>query len=203
MTRGRPAAVVFDLDTVLADFYAAYNELAKSMKNPCPVPVSDYWRWDSRPASSAVWSAIAESKSFWYEMDPLCTVAEAERIANMVGNSDRHVIPYFVTGRGLGKNLYAQTRHWLRYTLGVQHAQLIFSARKGDTCAAIGATHCIDDKAGNAVYTHYVTHGMTVSCILDNPGNRFDPSVIGSGVKRMKTVTEYLDRVAYDLEIAV
>jgi len=61
----------------------------------------------------------------------------------------------------------------------------------------VGATHALDDKAGNALAIQYMAPG-TKSYLLDAPYNQFDHEVVGSKVIRVKTVDTFLD----DLEVA-
>jgi hypothetical protein len=103
---------------------------------------------------------------------------------------------YFVTAR-LGKSVKQQTEQWLQ-TFGITNPTVLVTTSKADAARVVGATHAIDDKAGNAVAIQYMSTAK--SYLLDRPYNRFDNSVVGTKIQRVMTVDEFLcDIEAYYL----
>ena len=80
---------------------------------------------------------------------------------------------------------------------GVENPAVIISGKKGEFAKVVGATHAIDDKAGNAVYLQYESPKKK-SYLLDASYNQFDQKVLGTKVVRVATVDEFLDAVEAD-----
>ena len=68
------------------------------------------------------------------------------------------------------------------------------AATKGNIAVGLNVQYSIDDKAGNAVYVQYHVPGIK-SYIIDRKYNQFDAEVLGSKVKRVKAVDEFLDDI--------
>lgn len=187
--------LVFDCDGVLADFNTGFRRLAHDMFGTALEPDPNNFVWDNYGGGIApdqvdrAWNRIKQMDDFWFKLLPLFSDEEGRRVRDLTRDND----VYFVTSR-VGKSPKQQTEWWLRCALGLQHPTVIVSSRKGEICAGIGADYCIDDKAGNAVYVGYHSP-RTKSCLLDAPYNRFDHDVLGSKVRRVKSVSEFLDAV--------
>lgn len=191
--------VMFDVDGVLADFSYGFRAYAKILGHAPEIkpyshsdPRHTQWDWPdlTGEALSKTWDAVKRSGNFWYTLPPLVGLAEAKRIQRFALD---HPV-YFVTAR-VGASARFQTVLWLRDYLGLLDPNVIVSSDKGDTACDLGATHSIEDKAGNAVYIAYVTRGSTRSYLIDRPYNRFDHGVLGSKVTRVQTVAEFMDDV--------
>jgi hypothetical protein len=183
------------MDGVLADFVLGFTSLAREMGYDNPVyPTAAQVEWDSLGGLtddqvSRVWNRIKQDPEFWYTLTPIATPAERERVSALV--LARPV--YFVTAR-VGATAKWQTERWLQDQLGLAYPTVIMCSRKGDVAAAVHASHLIDDKAGNAVYTAYASP-RTTAYLVDRQYNRFDGVVLGSRVRRVKTVSEFLDEI--------
>ena len=187
---------MMDIDGVLADFMYGFTKLAAD-KFGTPVTENHlYERWDETPGLSRNqvqwgWAQIMQSGSFWADLNSLVRAEVFNRIERLSFIADT----YFATARN-GQNVKIQTEWWLRER-GVISPTVLVTGRKGEAAAALGATHLIDDKAGNALCAYYLNPGLK-SYILDRPYNRFDHTIVGSGVKRVTTVEEFLT----DVEVA-
>lgn len=172
--------IQFDVDGVLADFGAGYDALCMKLGYGAPGPDAP---WDAK-WNRDVWMEIRGSQDFWMELPSLVPdsiFARIQRIQDPV---------YFVTARP-GTRTKWQTEQWLK-DRGVYDPTVIVSAKKAEFAQAVGVSYAIDDKAGNAVEIHYRTEGATKSYILDAPYNRWDQSVLGTKVRRVLTVAEFL-----------
>jgi hypothetical protein len=181
------SVVMFDIDGVLADFKLGFaQEYERVHAQPFPLPPGEGMWGDF--LDKLTWASVKNSLTFWQELPPLINGSEAQRIAMLT----RKAAVYFVTARP-GRSVAYQTEVWL-YGLGIRSGAVILSSRKGEMCKALGADYAIDDKAGNCVYMAYESPRTHVY-ICDQSHNQFDPRVLGSKVKRVKTVSEFLDDV--------
>jgi FMN phosphatase YigB (HAD superfamily) len=181
--------VMFDIDGVLADFYAGYRALQTSLgKTPTTsTRWDDYWDPD-------VWRAIKTSPTFWQYLPRLAGV-DFERINRLQAEAT----VYFCTSRP-GTHVARQTKAWL-VASGIQTPSLIVSDKKGEVAKGINADYSLEDKAGNALYIAYHARGCK-SYLLDGDGtrmdrcyNRFDHSVLGRSVVRVATVEAFLEEI--------
>lgn len=72
---------------------------------------------------------------------------------------------------------------------------VLISTRKADAANALGADYTIDDKAGNVLAVYYQSPANRRVYIRDHQFNRFDFEVMGKRLRRVKTVTEFLDDI--------
>lgn len=175
------SVVQFDMDGVLANFGAGYDEECVHLGVPAPGPEAP---WDAK-WDKTVWKAIKQSPSFWFGLSPLVSMHAFARI-------NRLETVYFVTARP-GFRTKWQSERWLA-SVGIYNPTVIVTPRKGEFARAAGVTHAIDDKAGNAVYTAYESP-ETKSFLLDAPYNQFDHTVLGTKVIRIAAVEEFLDAI--------
>lgn len=183
--------VQFDVDGVLADFTYDFTTLMSVHGSPIqPRSTKQQQVWDfvdyPKEALRKAWSEIANSKTFWLELDPFVGPLDVARIVEL----NSAVPTYFVTARP-GDNAKRQTEDWL-IKLGVHNPCVIMSSKKGDVAKAVGASHAIDDKAGNAIYTAYQAPDCA-SYIVDYPYNQFDDQTVGSKVVRVPHVSTFLE----------
>lgn len=174
---------MFDLDGVLADFYAGYNKIEHDLgREPTVTKTWDTW-WNKD-----VWKHIRSSPTFWESLTSRVTAVTKDRIRYLTSGAD----VYYVTARP-GVNVALQTRAWLNreITFG---GNVVLSSRKAEFAQAVNADFAIDDKAGNAVAIAYMAP-KTRSFLLDTPYNQFPHDVLGRRVERVPTVNEYLDAV--------
>jgi hypothetical protein len=187
------ATVQFDIDGVLADFMHGFTRLAREMGCGNTVTSSaqqTVWETygDVPPERvNVVWENAKASPWFWEDLPALIHHSVFRRIERLQGGHD----VYFATSRP-GRDAKLQTIRWLR-AHGISWPTVIVTSRKGETAAAAGAAYAIDDKAGNAIFTGY-QKGVR-SYILDAPYNRFDPGVVGSPVRRVRTVDEFINDI--------
>jgi len=193
--------VQFDIDGVLVDFvrgFVLYGEkygyLDRILDGWSDLTNSRYGTSHlvGEEANKEIWSAIQRDPCFWEEL-PAAAVPEAFRRINRLQH--RGAIIYFATNRS-GMRVKNQTVGWLA-DRGIENPTVVLTAQKGKIAAGLGATHSIEDKAGNAVYIGYESPA-TKSCLINRPYNAFDPAVLGSKVTRVATVEDFLDIVEAD-----
>lgn len=175
--------VVFDLDGVLANFYAGYFELCQKLGLREPRVGS----WDDF-LDQRVWNEIRTSPTFWYDLPARVSRTIFDRIQATTYERD----VYFATSR-VGIDAYRQSYDWL-FDNGIEKPSVTITGKKGEFAKVVGAGHLIDDKAGNAVYTQYESPG-TQAYLLDAPYNQFDQTALGSKVVRVVSVEDFLDRL--------
>lgn len=189
--------VMFDIDGVLADFVRGFTEQARKMFPAVPVTHTvDQPRWDGFPGMTKeqvdlVWKSVSNDPTFWYNLKPLASKYTFESLNFLTGETN----VYFTTARH-GLDVTQQTKDWL-HEQGIYAPNVILVSRKGEIAMALQANYLIDDKAGNAVYAEYHNkdRGDFRSYLLDRPYNQFDAEAIGSKVKRVKQVEEFLQDV--------
>lgn len=191
--------VMFDIDGVLADFIYGWTSLLNACITPHPVFSQvdrAYQRWDDYRARltneqyKAAWGRLRSDPTFWYTLPSLLSPEEVEQLRRI----ERSHWLYFVTNRS-GVDVRQQTLYWLSDRAGIVNPVVLVTADKGEAALALQAHYSIEDKAGNAVYIAYDTKGRTKSYIIDRGYNQFDHGVLGSKVKRVATVGEFLDDV--------
>ena len=188
--------IMFDMDGCLADFIRGFTGLAAVMFG-CPITTThEQPKWDGFPGMTAlqinlVWKRVKLGTDFWSRLGSLVGDETFTRIENL--QEDHHL--YFVTSRP-GIRTHDQTVGWLeeRGILSPEVLVVPTAASKGHAAAAIGAEYCLDDKAGNAVYVQYHVPGIK-SYILNRKYNQFDPEVIGSKVKRVNQVGDFISDI--------
>lgn len=175
--------IQFDVDGVLANFTEGYNRVAAELGRPV-LPMGPGRHWDDY-TDADVWKAIKSQPFFWQSLPPLVRPNVFLDIWRLMVDND----VYFVTNRP-GMDPKKQTIEWLKGH-GILEPTVIVSSRKGDVAEALGVTHAIDDKAGNAIYTAYAAPACQ-SFLLNYPHNQFDHAVIGRKVTRVFSVDEFL-----------
>src|SRR5512138_3461350 len=150
--------VQFDVDGVLADFDLGYRTLYRELYGGELLPRPTRW---GQSGDHHVWEEIKKRPYFWASLCPLATQAEFHIIQRLQGLS---ADVYFVTHR-MGVDPKGQTEFWLR-SQGIDTPTVIVSGLKAEIARGIGATHCLDDKFGNA-YTVSVYSRATKSYLLD------------------------------------
>lgn len=183
--------VVFDVDGVLADFIYAFTTAGDRMF-PGQYVVErsvDRKRWHGMSARTdqKIWDMIHEQPSWWKSLPAMVDDDTFERINRLCAND----AVYFVTARHVSAK--QPTEQWLREH-GVKNPTVVLSDKKGDVCAAVGATHAIDDKIGNAVAISYIAR-KTRAYVLDREYNRVDHGIIGGSVARVETVDQFISHV--------
>jgi nicotinamidase-related amidase len=184
--------IVCDVDGVLADFSLGYTALAHEWYGTPRVGTKDRQSWDLLPGLTAtqdyaLWYAIRTDGKFWEQLPALCPADVFRRLQAL--QDDAAV--YFATNRP-GCTAKQQTERWLR-AYGITNPTVIITGYKADFCRVVTADYAIDDKAGNAVAIQY---GSTAqSYILDRLYNRFDSTVLGTRVKRVTTIEEFLTAI--------
>lgn len=186
--------VMFDMDGVLADFTLAFTERLHDADSSIEVRSTlnqPQWDFDDAPVKvlKKVWAGVKADEAFWYNLRPLVSDVEMTMLFGLALEHE----PYFVTARP-GTNVKRQTERWLKHHIGIGNPQVIVSPEKGEAARFLQAHYSIDDKAGNAVYVTYHSR-QTQSYIVDRPYNRFDHSVVGSQVRRVATVGEFMAEV--------
>lgn len=177
--------VQFDMDGVLADFGTGYRRLYRQLTERTLPPTSV---WDDL-TDIETWNAIKASTSFWYSLPALVNDSTLRNIQLL---QERGNEIYFVTHR-MGSFVKAQSQDWLSHH-GIANPAVIVSGKKAEVARAIGATHAIDDKFGNAYFISCYSP-ETKSYLLDAPWNQADHSVVGGRVIRIKSVDDFLKEI--------
>jgi len=184
--------IMFDVDGCIADFIGAYNAMAYSIDRPeVARKLTPESRWGDYQ-DAVVWMNIERSTTFWFDMPSTPEFIQKPglwlRMAKLINEHD----VYFVTSRK-GVGVKAQTEDWLTRR-GIHRPAVIVTPDKGETARILKADMAIDDKAGNAMFIKYQRQKCE-SYILDRPYNQWDPTMIGTKVKRVATVEEFIDAV--------
>ena len=192
--------VMWDLDGVLANFNKAYRSLANDMLwlaldvNARPQSWNELGDTIGAEDDDRIWNRIRQSPNFWRNLDSLATVDEWRRIV------DLDAVHYFVTSRP-GKETLVQSQDWLFEKFEDNAGQppeewsVFVSSRKADAANALGANYTIDDKAGNVLAVYYNSPPQRNVYVYDTPYNQFESSLVGSRVRRVATVSAFLDDV--------
>lgn len=182
--------IQFDVDGVLADFILAFTMRGNEMYGTPISQSNDQPYWDGFPGMtkkhiSGVWDSINNDDGFWSSMRCLVSIPTMLRINALVTQHD----VYFVTARRT-RNAKRRTQGWLEHH-GIYNPTVIISPAKGEVARALEVTHAIDDKAGNAICVQHLSEAQ--SYIIDRKYNQFPHDTVGTKVKRVKTVEEFLD----------
>jgi len=178
--------VQFDVDGVLADFDLGYRTLYQELYGGDLLPRPTRWNQSN---DHHVWLEIKKRPYFWASLEPLASESELhaiERLKFLAADV------YFVTHR-MGYDPKGQTEFWLRQ-YGISNPTVIVSGLKAEVARGIGATHCIDDKFGNA-YMVSCHSRETKSYLLDAPYNQVDHEIVGGSVTRVSSVLKFLEEV--------
>ncbi len=185
---------MFDMDGVLADFMSGFTKIAHDMFGYAECRTENQVRWDFDHMKdthvAAIWKEIKSSRTFWATLPSLISGNEHLRLADLCVERD----VYFVTARP-GLQARRQTSEWLNQYDIDDPAVIVLPtlATKGEMANALGASYSIEDKAGNAVCISYMSEAK--SYLIDRPHNRFNPVALGSKVRRVTSVSQYLDDI--------
>lgn len=171
----------FDIDGVLACFYAAYEDLCIKHAGkdlfgphrwpnevPCVWDWPEYWGYPKSLMdfkSGPVWTEIRTSESFWLTLKPMPEMSDVRLFL-----SDGAHEVYFVTDRS-GPSVKRQTELWLMRHGVVCPTVIISRKGKGVVCDALSLDWYIDDKGENIVDVEAKsphTHGV----LLERPYNQ-------------------------------
>jgi 5'(3')-deoxyribonucleotidase len=165
--------IMIDIDGCLADFMLSWRTLANGLYGVEIYKTGDpqYDNWSqgdlTEDQQDYLWRVVKSDPSWWYNVPPLVTGEETERLRDLCG---RHTV-YFVTAR-VGETAKIQTEAWLRRHFGILNPTVIISKWKGEAAGALEAHASIDDKAENAWMVAWHTRGKTRSYLLDRPYNQ-------------------------------
>ena len=186
--------IMFDVDGVLADFVAGFTALAHKEFGYGMYGTTSQHTWDFGHMSpthvAALWGLIDVHPTFWRDLPTLISMGETGRLVDLCASRE----VYFCTSRP-GNRTREQTMEWLMRA-GIDNPAVIVLptlGTKGEIANAIGASYSIEDKAGNAVCIAYMSEAK--SYIIDRPYNQFNHDALGSKVKRIFSVGEYLDDI--------
>lgn len=184
--------VIFDIDGVLADFVYGFTSLAHEMYGSPVYGTLSQKEWEKfdeldKKQIDSVWKRINKNPEFWMSLPALATHGELQHVNYFAGNND----VYFVTSRHPYPGTKTATEVWLRNYVGILMPTVILSNRKGEIANVIKADALLDDKAGNPIAVQYISQ-RTTPYIVDRPYNQFDHNVVGTKVRRVKSVDEFL-----------
>ncbi len=185
-----------DIDGVIADFVRGFTAKGRE-KFGQTIPVvhtERHMSWDEFPGlgeheQHMIWEHIRGSSNFWRFLSPCVPVY----VFGSLSQISQEFPLYFITKRSLGVNVKQQTEGWLK-DHGIANPTVLITGAKGEAAKALGLTHYIDDKAGNAVFTKYNSPETDVY-LIDRKYNQFDASNVGTKVKRVQTVEQFLTEV--------
>jgi len=187
--------IQFDIDGVLADFVQGFTTLARKWFPDVPVTrTADQPLWSGFPRMTkgqidVIWREVTGSWAFWQGLDALESPALFWRLDDLRA---RHEL-YFVTSRP-GETAKVQTEAWL-HRRGIYNPTVIISGKKAEIAKAIKANFSIEDKPSNGSCIDWMTDGRTKSYLINRPYNRMPNEFLASGVKRVNTVSEFIDEV--------
>jgi len=185
---------MFDMDGVLADFVAGFTKVAHDKFGYVQYGTKDHRSWDFNHMEGKhvveVWQHIHKSRTFWQDLPTMISMNETGQLVDLCARNE----VYFCTSRP-GVRTREQTMEWLMRA-GIDNPAVIVLptlATKGMIAKAIGAEYSIEDKAGNAVCISYMSDAT--SYLIDRPYNQFNHDALGSKVRRIFRVHEYLDAI--------
>jgi len=189
--------VVFDIDGVLADFTYGFTRAVTN--DPRSQGTQETWDFEWKPEIiRSTWKHIDRSKTFWYDLPPLVTPAEAVEMQRL--HSARGII--YLTGRREGdeNNVAGQTYAWM-----VKHdlplGRIVLTDDKIATIRELGLNPVgiIDDKPdlvmdfAMAAYPIYV-RDWRYNRELPTQGLR-QGIILAGNVHRVSSVGEFVSRV--------
>ena len=184
--------IMFDVDGCLADFIQGYNKMALTIPRQYAVrPLNEGSRWGDYN-DVVVWDHIKRSRTFFFELPSMQEFITKPELWMRIAKLEQDNDVYFVTSRQ-GVHVKRQTQDWLTRR-GVYDPSVIITPDKGETARVIKADFAIDDKAGNAMFIKYQRQKCE-SFILDKPYNQWDPTMVGTKVRRIFSVEEYINAV--------
>lgn len=180
----------FDVDGVLADFVAGYQNLTVNLTGrdtfgPRDIFDPPCWDWPqyrgySDAEMKAVWTYIKESRDFWATLgyDPGMLVLRQRWAAIHAAHHD----VVFATARP-GLDAHIQTKYWL-HKFGCSYANVTITSEKGQFCLDSHVDAYIDDRWDNIVDVTrkspstraYLLH-RTYNISIDDPSYTRVPSV--------------------------
>lgn len=196
--------IMFDVDGCLADFVLGFTMLAHDLFGTAIVGTEDQPSWNfrtwgllTRDQENETWKLLRGDSTWWARLKPMISDETFRRI-NLLKQAHEVV---FCTNRSSSASPPGwQTALWLEQH-GILRPSVIVSNKKGEIARAIGATHALDDKIENAWAIHWISDSpQTKSFLVDRTYNRIQalPEVGPSGVIRVNTVEEFLDKVEWD-----
>jgi hypothetical protein len=137
----------FDVDGVLADFVSGFCDLTHTLIGKQIPTVPTVWDWHRQAGvteaeDKRLWSAIALSPSFWYQLEP--DPAMTSRVWRQLRHLERSNAIYFLTWRG-GATAKQQTEGWLRCH-GLACPTVLIAECKAPIVRSLGLECYIDDR---------------------------------------------------------
>ena len=189
--------VIFDVDGVLADFVYAFTSRAHEMFGSLVYGTLSQKEWEKfdeldNKQIDRVWKYINTHPEFWLTLPALASGSELARVGLLAQTND----VYFVTSRHAYPGTKLATETWVRNATGIMTPTVVLSNKKGEMASLIKADALIDDKAGNPIAVQYISQ-RTTPYIVDRPYNQFDHTVVGTKVRRVKDVDEFLTALGH------
>lgn len=149
----------FDVDGVLAEFQAAYQDLVVKVtgrdmflsndKNNPPCWDWPQYRGYSNGEIQKVWMFILSNSRFWYDLETTRFARNcASRLTTLFDNDNNAHEVYFITDRP-GIKAKHQTERWLREWFDLDNATVIVTPDKGVAARLLKLDAYIDDKPAN------------------------------------------------------
>lgn len=186
--------IQIDVDGVLADFVKAFYDSARYYDSHIPmITTYEQERWHDwvgipEKVQSEVWREIKESKSWWYEIDPLPTPEDRHKLSNLDYVDGFNL--YFVTSR---PGAYAKflTERWIRTYVRVEHPTVIIANNKAAIAKLLGIDYSIEDHGGNAENIGLTMRDATKSFLINRKYNERLPY----RATRVNTLGEFLEKI--------
>lgn len=197
--------IVMDMDGCLADFNWAYLDMLNRVSGKQVVVPDDWepqeWSYERGLGFTAeeirsAWDLIADpANNFWAGLSDYPEAGDAVDRLDLLREGGKHII--FLTTR-VGTHAKLQTEEWLD-DMGYRFPTVIVSGTKGPICAALGATHFLDDRDKNCMEVSQCSPNTKVY-LLARPWNRgLQQTASLQGITVVRTVGEYLTQVEADL----
>lgn len=185
--------IQIDVDGVLANFTKGFYREANKYIPSLPIQGDDTQEsWDYKDIpddiQSKIWQTIKASKTWWYELDPIPTPEEFEKLQDLEYRDGINI--YYVTARP-GDYAKFLTERWIRTHCRIEHPTVIVALNKGEIAKHLKVDFAIEDRGENAEDITRYCRDPKNSFLINRKYNRRIPYA----ATRVDTFGEFLEKI--------